>query len=69
MYSQIEIVLQGVQQELQSIRAISTAPLPEGTTEVGDESVQLHKIVDTVEVLLRYSQDKKVQAIQALKKA
>jgi hypothetical protein len=39
MYSQIEITLQGVQQALQSSRSISTAPLPEGTTEVGDESV------------------------------
>jgi hypothetical protein len=69
IYSQIEIVLQGVQQALQFSRAISTAPLPEGTTEVGDESIQLRKIVDTVEVLLRYPQDKKAQAIQALKKA
>jgi hypothetical protein len=52
MYSQIEIALQGVQQALQSSREIFTAPLPEGTTEVGDESVQLRKIVDTVEVRL-----------------
>jgi hypothetical protein len=52
MYSQIEIVLQGVQQELQSRRAISTTPLQEGKIKVGDESVQLHKIVDTVEVCL-----------------
>jgi hypothetical protein len=52
MYSQIEIVLQGVQQALQSSREISTAPLPEGITEVGDELVQPCKIVDTVEVHL-----------------
>jgi hypothetical protein len=52
MYSQIDITLQGVQQALQSSRAISTAPLPEGTTKVGDESVQLWNIVDTVEVRL-----------------
>jgi hypothetical protein len=52
MYSQIEIMLQGVQQALQSSRAISTTPLREGTTEVEDESVQLCKIVDTVEVHL-----------------
>jgi VIT1/CCC1 family predicted Fe2+/Mn2+ transporter len=69
MYSQIEIALQGVQQALQSSRAISTAPLPEGTTEVGDESVQLRKIVDTVEVCLRHAQEEKAQATQALKKA
>ena len=32
IYSQIEITLQGVQQALQSSRAISIAPLLEGTT-------------------------------------
>jgi hypothetical protein len=52
MYSQIEIALEGVQQALQSSQEISTAPLPEGTTNVGDESVHLCKIVDTVEVRL-----------------
>jgi hypothetical protein len=57
MYSQIEIALQGVQQELQSSRPTSTAPLPEGTTEVGDESVQLRKIVDIVKVRLQHGQD------------
>jgi hypothetical protein len=40
MYSQIEITLQGVQQALQSSRAISTTPLPEGIEEEGDESVE-----------------------------
>jgi hypothetical protein len=69
MYSQIEIALQGVQQALQSSRAISTTPLPEGTTKEGDESVQLRKIVDTVEVCLRHAQEEKAQATQALKKA
>jgi hypothetical protein len=69
MYRQIEIVLQGVQQALQSSRAISTAPLPEGTTEVENEFVQFHKIVDTVEVSLRHAQEEKVQATQALKEA
>ena len=52
MYNQIEIALQGVQQALQSSRATSTTPLPEGTTEVGDELVLLRKIVDTIEVCL-----------------
>ena len=69
MYSQIEIALQGVQKEIQSNRAISTTPLPEGTTEVGDESIQLYKIDDIVEVRLRHAQEEKVQATQALKKA
>jgi hypothetical protein len=32
MYNIIEIELQGVQQALQSSRAASTVPLPEGTT-------------------------------------
>jgi hypothetical protein len=35
---------------------------------VGDESVQLHKIVDTVKVGLRHAQEEKAQATQALKK-
>jgi hypothetical protein len=52
MYIQIEITLQGVQQALQSSRAISTAPLPEGTKEVGDESVQPRKTDDIDEVRL-----------------
>jgi hypothetical protein len=59
MYSQTEIALQGVQQVLQSSQAISTAPLPEGTTEVGDESLQLCKIVDTFKVCLRHAQEEK----------
>ena len=59
MYSQIEIVLQGVQQALQPSRAISTTPLLEGTTEVGDESIQLHKIADAVEVCLQHAQEEK----------
>ena len=53
MYNRIEIELQGVQQALQSSRAVSTAPLPEGTTEQGDEPVQLHNIANTFEVHLR----------------
>jgi hypothetical protein len=58
MYNRIEIELQGVQQALQSSRAVSTALLPEGTTEEGDEPVQLHKIAATVEVRLRKAQKK-----------
>ena len=59
MYSQIEIALQGVQQALQSSQAISTTPLLEGTIEVGYESVQLCKIVDTIEVCLWHAQEEK----------
>jgi hypothetical protein len=36
---------------------------------VGDESVQLRKIVDTVEVRIQHAQEEKAQATQALKKA
>jgi hypothetical protein len=62
MYIQIEIVLQGVQHALQSSQAISTTPLPEGKVEKGDESVQLRKIADTIEVRLRRAQEEKEQA-------
>jgi hypothetical protein len=44
--------LQGVQQVLQSSHVVSTAPLS-GTTELGDEPAQIHRIVDTVEARLR----------------
>jgi hypothetical protein len=53
MYNRIEVELQGVQQALQSSRAVSTAPLPLGTPELGDEPAQLHRIADTVEARLR----------------
>ena len=35
---------------------------------MGDESVQLRKIADTVEVSLRHAQEEKVQVTQALNK-
>ena len=57
MYSWIEIELQGVQQALQSSRAVSIALLLEGTTEEGDELVQPHKIANTVEVRLQKAQE------------
>jgi hypothetical protein len=44
LYNRIEIELQGVQQALQSSCISSTVILPEGTTEEGDEPVQLRKI-------------------------
>jgi hypothetical protein len=39
----------------------------EGTTEVGDESVQLHRIADLVEVRLRKAEEVTVQDTQDLK--
>jgi hypothetical protein len=52
IYNRIKVELQGVQQALQSSRAVSTAPLLLGTTELGDESTQLHRSVDIVEAHL-----------------
>jgi hypothetical protein len=69
MYNRIEIELQGVQSALQSSRAVSFVPLPEGTTEEGIKPVQLFKIANTVEVHLRKSWEEIVQATQALKQA
>jgi hypothetical protein len=42
IYNRIKVELQGVQQALQSICAVSTAPLPLETPELGYESSQLH---------------------------
>jgi cystathionine beta-lyase/cystathionine gamma-synthase len=57
-----------VQQALQSSRVISTTPLPEGAIEVGEESVQLCKTIDTFEIRLRHAQEEKEQVTQALNK-
>jgi chromosome segregation ATPase len=43
--------------------------MPEGTTEAGDESVQLRRIADIVEVRLRKAEEVTAQATQALKQA
>jgi hypothetical protein len=69
MNNRIEIELQGVQQALQSSLTVSTTPLPKGTTEEGDEPVQLRKIADRVEVHLWKAQEETTQATQALKQA
>jgi hypothetical protein len=66
MYNRINIELQGVQQALQSSRTVSTAPLPLGTPELGDEPSQPHQIVDTVESRLRRAQEEIAQATQTL---
>jgi hypothetical protein len=66
MYSWIEIELQGVQQELQSKRAVSTIPMSVGTPEVGDEPAQLDQIADSVEARIQKSQDEAEQATQDL---
>jgi hypothetical protein len=66
MYDRIEAKLQGVQRALQSNRTVSTAPMPGGTTEVGDESIQLCRIVDIVKVRLQKVEEVTVQTTQAL---
>jgi hypothetical protein len=66
VFSRIKDELQGVQQALQSSRAVSTVPLSAGTTELGDEPAQLHRIADTVEARLRRAQEETTQATQAL---
>jgi hypothetical protein len=66
VFSHIRDELQRVQQEIQSSRIVSTAPLPSGTLELGDEPTQLHQIVDTVEAFLRRAQEETTQATQAL---
>jgi hypothetical protein len=52
VFSCIRDELRGVQQEIQSSRAVSTVPLPSGTLELGDEPAQLHRIADKVEARL-----------------
>jgi hypothetical protein len=66
VFNQIKDELQGVQQALQSSHTVSTAPLSAGTTELGDEPAQLHRIADTVEARLRRAQEETTQATQAL---
>jgi hypothetical protein len=66
VFNQIKVELQGVQQALQSSRAVSTVPLPSKTPELGDEPAQLHQITDTVEAHLRRAQEETTQATQAL---
>jgi hypothetical protein len=53
VFSRIKDELQGVKQALQSSRVVSTAPLSAGTSELGDEPTQLHRIADTVEANLQ----------------
>jgi hypothetical protein len=47
--------------------AVSTAPLPSGEPELGDEPAQLRRLADAVEARLRRAQEETEQATQALK--
>jgi hypothetical protein len=53
MYDRIEVELRGVHHALQSSCAVSTAPLPSGEPELGNEPTQLHQLAETVEAHLR----------------
>jgi hypothetical protein len=66
IYNRIKVELQGVQHALQSSHTVSNVPLPLETLELGDESTQLHRIVDIVEDRLRRAQEETMQATQAL---
>jgi hypothetical protein len=46
---------------------VSTAPLPSGEPELGDEPAQLRRLADVVEARLRRAQEEIEQATQALK--
>lgn len=52
MYDSIEVELKGVQHDLYSSRAVSTAPLSSGGIEVGDEPAQLRRIENVTEAHL-----------------
>jgi hypothetical protein len=53
MYNRIEVKIQGVHQALQSIRVVSTTPLPSGELELEDEPTQLRRLADAIEARLR----------------
>jgi hypothetical protein len=62
MYNIIDVELQKVQQALKPSRIVSSAPLPEGTIEEGNEPIQLHKITETIKVLLQKAREEILQA-------
>jgi parvulin-like peptidyl-prolyl isomerase len=67
MYNRIEVELRGVQQALQSSRAVSTAPLPSKAPELGDEPTQLRRLANAAEAHLRRTQEETEHATEALK--
>jgi hypothetical protein len=46
---------------------VSTAPLPSGEPELGDEPAKLHRLADATEARLHQAQEETEQATQALK--
>jgi hypothetical protein len=69
MFDRIEVELKGVQQALYSSRAVSTASLSSRGIEVGDEPAQLCRLADSIEARLRWVQEEKEQATEALKQS
>jgi hypothetical protein len=69
MYEKIETKIRGVQQALQSIRAVSTVPPPSEEPELGYELAQLCRIADATEAFLRQAQEEKEQDMVDLKQA
>jgi hypothetical protein len=67
MYDRIEVELRGVQQALQSSRAVSTCAPAIRRTRLGDEPTQLRRLADATEARLRHTQEEIEQATQALK--
>jgi phosphoribosylanthranilate isomerase len=59
MYDRVEVELRGVQQALQSSRAVSTVPLPSEEPELGDEPTQLRRLADATEAHLHRAQEEK----------
>jgi hypothetical protein len=57
MYDRIEVELRGVQQALQSSRAVSTVPPPSEAPELGDEPAQLRRLADVTEARLCRAQE------------
>ena len=59
MYNRIEVELKGVQQAIQSSRAVSIAPLPSEELELVYEPTQLHRLADATEAHLHQAQAEK----------
>ena len=62
MYDRIKVELRGAQWDLQTIRVVSTAPLPLGEPKLRDELAQLCQLADVIEAHLHRAQEETEQA-------
>jgi hypothetical protein len=62
MYNRIQAELEGVQQALYSIHAMSTTSSSSEAVELGDAPTQLQRIEDATKALLHRVQEEKEQA-------